>query len=65
MSSSDKTPGNHARPSRVQPGANRRAGKAADRKGLQHAAGISREDFRRTSDLSRDVQADTLTKMNP
>jgi len=43
-----------------------RAVKAVDREGHNHAARISREDFRRASGISGDVQADAaLTQMNP
>ena len=44
---------------RLQPCPNRRAGKAAHREGHHHAARVSREDFRRASDISGNVQADT------
>jgi len=39
--------------------------KLLNREGHHHAAGISREDFRRASDISGDVKADaTLMQMN-
>ena len=42
---------------------NRCAVKAAHREGHHHATGISREDFRRASDLSGHVQANTLMQV--